>query len=682
MFKEGKPIIIPIEGFHVPYETPPLPPLIEIDGHNLPKKQQKWVRPILPSDEDVVNLTKSEKSEIIKKDLLRRINGYWFMNNGEPTYITGSHYFTLTHWYMAAVNEDGYPEYRNAARLWFYVKDIADKDEDCFGLIMMCQKRFGKTEYELADIYNKATRGGIRVLKSKIIEDKDCLFGMQSLTATEAKNNLFKTRLMRSHTKIQRYLKPESNETNSKREIVGELTFKGTNIGGGKYKDALNNVIDHRPTLVSAYQGKRPRQIFIDEPGSIEEMDLIQWWTTVKQQLALGTKAFGKAFLPTTLESMSPRGADAFKKIWDTSDPEKRDDNGRTESGLYRYFKPQYLGREDFIDEYGNDLIDAAKKFRANELANATPEGQRKIKRQYPETEEEAFDLDFGGQLTAEAIGILKARLKEIRENNEPRIPYNIYEYKGEVTVSPAKDETDKTVVIFENPKPDIDYRVSVDGTGTDKRTSDSKASKKSRYTVIVSKLVDPDATQKSYCDVAEYSCEPLSQEECFRVTLLLTKYYNKYGKCRILPEGNIGTAPAIVGYFENNGCLQLMLKQPKYLGSDNKETLNKFCFYRDKTVMDTQLYLLNVAVKMYGHNLNSSKLIVDLIATGTKNTDLGSAWQGCLLTWGGFAITEKPQKKAKSPVKRLVWNDTLKIYEYDNTDQRWDAAIIEKTPE
>ena len=233
--KVGQSITIPIDGFHIPYITPKVPPLDTIAGYELPKKKQKWNRPIFPDDSQIVNYSKEEKREIIKTDMLRRINGYWFMNNGEPTYITGSHYLTLTHWYMAAVNKDGYPEYRKAGRDWFYVKDIADKDECCFGLIMMCQKRFGKTEMELADLYNKATRGGFRMIRGELIEDVDCLFGMQSLTSTEAKNNLFKSRLMRSHMRIPNYLKPVSNETNSKRDVVGELTFKGENLGEGKY---------------------------------------------------------------------------------------------------------------------------------------------------------------------------------------------------------------------------------------------------------------------------------------------------------------------------------------------------------------------------------------------------------------------------------------------------------------
>lgn len=378
--KKSEPLIINIEGFGIPYITPEVPPIYEIDGYLLPKEQQKWSRPIIPDDDQITSYTQEEKMDLIVREFRRRVFGYWFMNNGIPTYLTGSNYFYLTYWFIAADTEDGYPEHREAVKEWFYVMDICHKDQNCFGAIMGCQKRFGKTEICLADLYNSAT-----------LLIKDYLFGMNSLSGNEAKNNLFKSRIMRSHKRIPNWIKPYSNETSSKREITSELTFKGKPLGDGRYSEALNNVIDWRPTLVSAYQGKKPAYIFFDEPGSVEEISLKDWWTTVKQQLALGKKIKGKCFLPTTLESMDPKGAEEFQEIYYESDINKRDANGRTQSGLYKYFKPHYKGREGFIDEYGFDLVDEAKKFRQNELDNADDKGKYKIKRQYPETEEEMF---------------------------------------------------------------------------------------------------------------------------------------------------------------------------------------------------------------------------------------------------------------------------------------------------
>ena len=363
----------------VTYNLPKLPDEKDIIGYNLPSAKQRWVRPILPTDYEIKSYSEESKLEIITRELLRRKNGLYFFNNGIPTYITGGHYFYLTYWYMAALTKDGYPQYRWSNALTEYFIDYCEKDENSFGAIMLMNKRDGKTERSISHIYNTAT-----------LLEHDCDFGMQSLNSTEAKNNLFKGRLMRSHKMIANYLKPVSNETNSSKEIMSELRFMGDKDKEGNYKNALNNKIDWRPTLVSAYQGKRPRNVFLDEPGTVEEMDIELWWSTLREQLAYEDIIFGKAFLPTTLETMTNKGAVGFKNIWDKSDFNERDANNRTKSGLYRYFKPYYYGR--MVDDYGNDQVEEAKIFRENYLANASIEDARKYKRQYPATEAEAFD--------------------------------------------------------------------------------------------------------------------------------------------------------------------------------------------------------------------------------------------------------------------------------------------------
>ena len=53
--------------------------------------------------------------DYIESEFDKREDGYWFMNNGKPTYITGSHYM-----YLQWTNIDvGYPDYREANRIFF-----------------------------------------------------------------------------------------------------------------------------------------------------------------------------------------------------------------------------------------------------------------------------------------------------------------------------------------------------------------------------------------------------------------------------------------------------------------------------------------------------------------------------------------------------------------------------------
>ena len=68
-------------------------------------KEDRWVAYEYPKELSKVrtifdwnrkdNLFKSKYVDFIEQEFDRREDGYWFMNNGNPTYITGSHYMYL-----------------------------------------------------------------------------------------------------------------------------------------------------------------------------------------------------------------------------------------------------------------------------------------------------------------------------------------------------------------------------------------------------------------------------------------------------------------------------------------------------------------------------------------------------------------------------------------------------------
>src|SRR5574343_1616816 len=96
-------------------DLPPCPPLETIDGYGLPPKQQMWKAPEVPHRLKALEkkfptiseikdyLTEhqveyQEEIEWIQLQWHRRLNGYWFFNNGVPTYIDGWHYFYIGFW--------------------------------------------------------------------------------------------------------------------------------------------------------------------------------------------------------------------------------------------------------------------------------------------------------------------------------------------------------------------------------------------------------------------------------------------------------------------------------------------------------------------------------------------------------------------------------------------------------
>jgi len=628
------------------YQIPKVPHENEIDGYKLSSVKQKFKKRIFLSEREYDKLSKESKKDILTQELINRSEGYWFFNNGVPTYITGSHYFYLNYWYMAAMTEDGMPDYRWAQTKWGYFYELCEKDNNCFGNIMMSAKRFSKTEFALADLYNCAT-----------LLETDCLFGMQSLNATEARNNLFKGRILRSHRKIPNYLKPKSNYSIGRKEISSELTFMGSK-DGDDFGDALNNVIDWRPTNVSAYQGKRPRKVYIDEFGTIEEMDIDEAVSTIRQQLQIGKRAFGKISLPFTLESMKPKGAPLAQQIWHDSDPKVRDANGRTVSWLYRYFNPQYEGREDFIDEYGNSLIDEAKQFRANELEVASESKKIKIKRQYPETEDEAFDVIDGGTGWEDDVTEILKMQKAAIENADISCPlHHLIKLNGVVT---PKLSNSGHIWILEHPKPNCTYINLVDGVASDEDTGGKEGS---NIAGVLVKVFDPSGDP--YMPVCIYSERPKTIASSYEVLINQAIYYNQHGGFqKFFAEANAATSSHFGAYLIANGFKHWISMRKDLSGKGWVDT-KKIFQYRTPELIDFQYKQGNMFLRKYAHSIQMMPLLLQLLYPKNKNADIKDAWLQFFTAVPNF---DEPIKKIVPPRKKemltLVMRNGVTMYE------------------
>ena len=98
------------------------------------KEEQYWEREDIPNELGKIQSIfqwnekpsefKSRYVDMIEKEFDYRDEGYWFMNNGTPTYITGSHYMYLQ-WTSIDV---GYPDFREANRLLYIFWEAAKAD--------------------------------------------------------------------------------------------------------------------------------------------------------------------------------------------------------------------------------------------------------------------------------------------------------------------------------------------------------------------------------------------------------------------------------------------------------------------------------------------------------------------------------------------------------------------------
>ena len=126
--------------------------------------------------------------------------------------------------------------------------------------------------------------------------------------------------------------------------------------------------------------------------------------------MIVGKRIVGKAIVGSTVNPMN-KGGKEYRGLWNDSNPNERNANGRTRSGLYRIFIPAYEALEGFFDEYGNAVIEdpdenetiqgidgeviesGSKSYLKNERKSFkdNPSELNEITRQFPFTEDEAF---------------------------------------------------------------------------------------------------------------------------------------------------------------------------------------------------------------------------------------------------------------------------------------------------
>lgn len=313
----------------------------------------------------------------------RRVNGFWFYNNGVPTYITGLHYFYLAHWFI----DIGYPHFRLTDLKWFYFWQYCVEDPDCFGMTEVTQRRQGKSFRAGAMLYEAISR---RYRKRAGIQSKD----------KEAAEVFFDVHVAQPFSELEKLFKPTidlDKGTLPKNEL---RLFKTVSRGiNGNKKEEDTNILELRSTLDfqaskdKAYDGKKLIRYVRDEAGKIETVgaNVNRAHAIVKPCLTDGEYIIGKALYTTTVEDMEdddhPDGN--FRTLWEDSDQLSKGKSGRTKSGLYRYFMAAYECM--YFDKYGIPNEEKAKLFHQKERSNLGGNALLSYMRKYPFTIEEAF---------------------------------------------------------------------------------------------------------------------------------------------------------------------------------------------------------------------------------------------------------------------------------------------------
>ena len=400
------------------------------------KEEEQYNKRKKDSDEDFYD----ENYENYKRqEWQRRLSGFWFMNKGEPVYLVGAHYL-----YMQHIQIDiGYPKYRIPDLEYFYFLQYVIQDPNCLGMLEITKRRFGKT-----------FRGGVFVLDYPT-RTKMTNGAIQSKTGSDAKK-VFAKAVVDPFKKLPRFFKPEYDLSGGVTP-KSELRFQNTNVRGKKAeenleKDELGSLIDYGSADTLAYDGQKIHRKLDDEFAKTLECNIYDRHDVTRYCLMDDEgKIIGKVLYTSTVERLDTdrEGVqDGARKLWNDSDQLHKGENGRTPTGLYRFFMA--ADRAKNFDKYGfSDIEKTRKEILADrKTVEHNPRALSARTRKEPLTIEEAFGID-SDECSFNVVNITKQRA-EIGENKCPLRKVMFYKIGEEVT---WKDDKNGLWEILEFPK-------------------------------------------------------------------------------------------------------------------------------------------------------------------------------------------------------------------------------------
>jgi hypothetical protein len=545
---------------------PKKPKRSEILFHEKPKAMQMWERIAMPQElqrirsmdewlEKPAEFRKKFRA-YIEQEFQRRRDGVWFYNNGIPTYITGRHYMFLQ-WSKIDI---GYPSYLAFQREIFLHMAACEADPRCFG-----------------QLYTKCRRSGYTNVCSAVLVDeasqvKEKLLGIQSKTGKDAQENIFMKKVVSIFRGYPFFFKPiQDGTTNPRMELAFREPSKRItkNNKTSMRGDALNTVINWKNTTNNAYDGEKLHLLYLDEAGKWEKpTDIREAWRIERTCLIVGRKVVGKALVGSTVNPMN-KGGEEYKGLWYDSDPNERNNNGRTRSGLYRIFIPAYEALEGFFDEYGNAVVEdpketvtgidsetieiGSKTYLKNERRSFkdNPSELNEVTRQFPFTEDEAFRDSIEGSLF---------NIGKIYQQIEHKVVFSPTP-NGRFRVSWMPDPSERNVVQQERGKkvpPFSNYGCGgVDSYDLD-ATVDGRGSKGALHMYNKFSMNRP-----SNMFVVEYASRP-DLASIFYEDVLMCAFF--YGYPLLIENNKYG----IARYFESRGYDGYLMDRPKHLMSSS----------------------------------------------------------------------------------------------------------------
>ena len=650
----GLPCNIPPKGMVYNYNTKKHKHygVVRRSSHRI---HQFWERPLRPED-----FLERRKKEIFKQktepqfvDLKlqayrnrewdRRLYGFWFSNKGEATYITGLHYFYLTHWRL----DTGYPDFRIPDMEFFYFLEHCIQDPNCLGMMELTKRRQGKTVRAGAFLYDLTSRA------------KNIYAGIQSKTLEDSKNNVFAKGVIMPFKQLPDFFVPVY-DTEKGITPKSELRFFKSNKRGRHVEmydpgSELESSVTFKSADPYSYDGMKLHRYVADECGKTKDVDVYERHQVVQFCLQLDGEIIGKALYTTTVEEME-QGGDDFKRLWDASDQDVKNKNNRTISGLYRYFLPAY--RTLYYDKYGYADEERGKEFYMNERKSleADPRALASYIRKNPFTIEEAFWIE-GESCLFDAM-----KLNKQLENIVWQKPKQLYQ-QGELLWNRAEKDS---IVIFaprtngrfliSNKVDILNYGNAVETRGTKKFPLNktkfiagadpfdhnivAKGSRMSDGAGYVYAKFDA-ASELSEMFVCEYLHRPQTSDMYYEDMIKMCVFFG----CQILSENNkIG----LIKYFESRGYEKFLMKLPNartFGVPANSKT-------HQQMVEELEVYIYENCEKIIYKSLLEDLLKFDINNTTKFDAAMAAGWT--LVGAGKKRIYNKKEQKKLYDIREI----------------------------
>ena len=366
------------------------------ETHELPK-ELKRIQSIFHWH-DTPPKFKNQWVDYIENEFDKREEGFWFLNNGIPTYITGTHYMYLQ-WTKIDI---GHPDFREANRLFYIFWEACKADKRSFGMCYLKIRRSGFSFMSSCEGVNTATI------------TKDSRVGILSKTGADAKK-MFTDKIVPISNNYPFFFKPiQDGMDKPKTELAyrvpaSKITKKNMYVLDDQELEGLDTTIDWKNTSDNSYDGEKLQLLVHDESGKWERPEnILNNWRVTKTCLRLGSRIIGKCMMGSTSNALD-KGGRNFKDLFESSNCLKRNQNGQTKSGLYNLFIPMEWNMEGFIDVYGMPVFNNPTKkivgideeiikqgaldYWQNEVDSlaSDPDALNEFYRQFPRTESHAF---------------------------------------------------------------------------------------------------------------------------------------------------------------------------------------------------------------------------------------------------------------------------------------------------